>query len=338
MREKPAISEDDLRVCLQNSYDILVVTMNFLPLGLDTYAGVYRVTARDGIIYFLKAKRRSFYEPSCLVPRYLRDQGITGLIAPMPTKENKLWTRIGEWTVCLYLFIESDARLGLTDKNWRDLGTVFKLIHSIALPPEGFPLLKRETFDLTEYKHWISLFETRHLNVEGMDVAQKTLLSGWKTHQVRIHKIVHLMEELAQLLQRQAEPLVICHADFHRNNVLRDSSGNIFLIDWDDVMLALKERDFIFVHETKTGQEPSPFFQGYGETEINRDALMYYRCERVITDIIQNVIEVFFRDDLEEATRIEAVRLFELIVSEDKQAYPTFAVPFVSSNLTSGNL
>ncbi len=337
MREKPAIAEDDLQTCLQNSYDISVATMNFLPLGLDTYAGVYRVTTRDGVSYFLKAKRRSFYEPSCLVPRYLRDQGITGVVAPIPTKENKLWTQFGEWTLCLYPFIDGGTDWNMTDKNWHDLGIVFKCIHSVALPPEGFPLMKRETFYPTEYKHWISLFETQRLNAQGMDAVQNTLLSGWKTHQTRIHKIVHLMEELAQFLQELTKPEVICHADLHPANILRDSSGNIFVIDWDDVMLALKERDFIFVPELKAERKSSTFFEGYGETEINSHALMYYRCERVITDIIECAKEVFFRDDLEEETRIEAVQLFESILSEHTKAYPTFAVPFISSNLTSHN-
>jgi spectinomycin phosphotransferase len=317
MREKPAIAENDIRACLQDFYDISVAALNFLSLGLDTYAGVYRVTARDGASYFLKAKRRAFYEPSCLVPRYLSDQGITGVVAPLPTTENKLWTRIGEWTVCLYPFIDGHTDWNMTDKNWRDLGTAFKRIHSVALPPEGFPLLKRETFDLTEYIRWISTFEAQSTHAEGMDAPKYALLSGWKTHQAQIHKIVHLMRELASLLQKQTEPEVICHADLHPANILRDASSNIFVIDWDDVMLAFKERDFIFVPDLKAAQDMSPFFEGYGETEINLNALTYYRCERVITDIIECAKEVFFRDDLEEETRIEAVQLFERVLSED---------------------
>jgi spectinomycin phosphotransferase len=61
----------------------------------------------------------------------------------------------------------------------------------------------------------------------------------------------------------------------------------VFVIDWDDVMLAPKERDFLFIPEYRvdslTQQEISPFFQGYGVgTEIDWAALAYYRCERVV--------------------------------------------------------
>ena len=32
-------------------------------------------------------------------------------------------------------------------------------------------------------------------------------------------------------------------------NLIRDRAGNVFVIDWDEVMLAPKERDFIFIRE-----------------------------------------------------------------------------------------
>jgi spectinomycin phosphotransferase len=35
--------------------------------------------------------------------------------------------------------------------------------------------------------------------------------------------------------------------DLHPRNLIRDHAGKVFVIDWDEVMLAPKERDFIFV-------------------------------------------------------------------------------------------
>jgi len=338
MLEKPAIPEDELRACLQNTYDFSVLMLDFLPLGLDVNAGVYRLTEKHGISYLLKAKRGLFYEPSGLVPRYLRDQGIVSIVAPIPTKQNKLWTQIGEWMVSLYPFIDGDTgwKVGMTDKNWRDLGTVFKQVHETALPPTGFPSLKKETLNPTAYIRWLSTFETQHVYSEGNNATERTLLSCWRTNQSRIHKIVHLIEELAHLLQEQTEPEVICHADLHPGNILRDSADNIFVIDWDDVMLASKERDFIFVDATKAEQELSPFFQGYGETKIHWSALTYYRCERVVQDMIVCTQEVFFRDDLEEETKIVSARLFEDIFTEGNEVDAAFAVAaHVPSNLIS---
>lgn len=42
MREPLNIPEERLRACLQDQYGLIPVTLDFLPLGLDAYAGVYR--------------------------------------------------------------------------------------------------------------------------------------------------------------------------------------------------------------------------------------------------------------------------------------------------------
>jgi hypothetical protein len=102
MREPPSIPEAQLRACFQDQYDLSAVTLEFLPLGHDSRTGVYRVGSGQGIPYLLKARSGSLYEPSCLVPRYLREQGIAAVVAPLPTRRKTLWTQLGEWTVIVY--------------------------------------------------------------------------------------------------------------------------------------------------------------------------------------------------------------------------------------------
>jgi spectinomycin phosphotransferase len=91
------------------------------------------------------------------------------------------------------------------------------------------------------------------------------------------------MATLAERLRLQKHPYVICHADLHPANVIRDPAGDVFVIDWDEVMLAPKERDFIFVRHP----HDDAFFRGYGEAAINEEALTYYRLERDIQDLIE---------------------------------------------------
>src|SRR2546421_8738456 len=82
MREQPGIPEEQLRACLQDQYDLYPVTLEFLPRGKDYKAGVYRVVSEQSTAYLLKVTSRSLYEPRCLVPHYLKDQGITSVVAP----------------------------------------------------------------------------------------------------------------------------------------------------------------------------------------------------------------------------------------------------------------
>src|SRR6185312_10588747 len=127
MREQPKIAIEDLRTCLQENYNLYPVTLEFLPLGLDYHAGVYRVVSEQGNSYLLKVKSGPLYEPGCLVPGYLRDQGITSVVAPVPTKKHALWTKAGDWTVIVYPFLDGDTNwTGMTDEQWREVGTIFQ--------------------------------------------------------------------------------------------------------------------------------------------------------------------------------------------------------------------
>ena len=59
------IPEDLLCARLQEQYDISTIELEFLPLGLDTWAGVYRVLSEQNS-YFLKAKSGPFYDQGVL--------------------------------------------------------------------------------------------------------------------------------------------------------------------------------------------------------------------------------------------------------------------------------
>jgi spectinomycin phosphotransferase len=321
MRKPPSIAEEQLRACFQNQYDLYPVTFEFLPLGLDYNAGVYRVVSEQGTASLLKVTSRPLYEPRCLVPRYLNDQGITSVVAPVPTRSGALWTRVEEWTVIVYPFIDGDTSwTGMTNEQWKEVGTIFQQIHQVMLPPEGFESLRKETFDPTEYTRWVRAFETslavaetQHLHSRrGGSGSSRALRADWRAHQSTIHTGVASLEKLAEVLQSRTLPYVISHADLHPANLLRDHAGHVFVIDWDEVMLAPKERDFIFVREPQA----DAFFQGYGQREIDWMALTYYLWERVVQDVIEDAQNVCFRDDWAEETRADAARLFHEYLSE----------------------
>jgi spectinomycin phosphotransferase len=323
MREQPNIPKEHLRACLQEQYALSVVTLEFLPLGLDMRAGVYRVVSEEGAAYLLKAKYGALYEPGCLVPRYLRDQEIAAVVAPLPTKKEDLWSELGEWRVIVYPFIEGHTRWNpaMTDAQWRAVGTTLKQIHEVIVPAERWPLLRAEAFDPTGYSRSVALLETQYIRAEGGSQAEQALRACWLEQQETIHAAVASLEALAERLRERAGQQVICHADLHPGNIIRNQADQIFVIDWDDVMLAPKERDFLFVGEAPaTGaalHDAAPFFQGYGQTEVDWTALTYYRWERVIQDVIAFGEEVFLRDDLEEATRAESVRYFQGMFAAD---------------------
>src|ERR1700730_3230981 len=311
MREEPRIAREELRACLQEQYDLAPATIDFLPLGQDTNAGVYRVLSEQGTPYFLKVKSGSFYAPSCLVPRYLCDQGIASVVAPLPTRTNALWAQAGEWTVMTYPYLEGDTGwTGMTDEHWNDAGEIFKRIHKVALPASGFDELRRESFDPAAYARSVDRLETQLAHSgRGERASERALRSSWIKHRSTIHALLTSLNKLAAVLQAKTIPHVVCHADLHPGNLLRHRSGLVFVVDWDDVMLAPRERDFIFVGAPFDGSAQhggSPFFQGYEQTEIDWIALTYYRYERVVQDLIEYARQVIFRKDLSDETNAGA--------------------------------
>jgi spectinomycin phosphotransferase len=311
VREPPNIPPRELRACLRERYDLIAATLEFLPRGYDYRAGVYRVVSEQGIAYLLKVTSRPLYEPGCLVPRYLRDQGIAAVVAPLPAAGGSLWTRLAEWTVIVYPFLDGDTSLtGMTDAQWRETGSVFRRIHQVQLPPNGFPSVRQERFDPTAYLQWVRAFETQYLRERhGESDAARALRASWLAHQPTIHTAVAALDQLAAALQSRTLPRVIAHADLHPANLLRDPAGRVFVLDWDEVMLAPKERDFIFIREPQA----HAFWEGYGSQagdELDWIALTYFRWERVIQDLIEEARQVLFSGDVSEDAQATAARRF----------------------------
>jgi len=196
----------------------------------------------------------------------------------------------------------------MTNAQWKEVGSIFRRIHQVGLPASGgSSSLRKERFDLTEYTQWIRTFEAQHLQEHNSaSASQRALRSSWKMHQPTIHTAVTTLEKLAEMLRSRTLPFVICHADLHARNLIRDPSGHVLVIDWDEVMLAPKERDFIFLRKPHA----EAFFQGYANAEIDWSLLTYYLWERVVQDLIYLAHNVCVRDDWAEETRAQVAQTF----------------------------
>src|SRR5437763_15925321 len=133
MREPPAhLSSEMLCTCLHDRYRLAVAELSFLPLGSDSSAWVYRVRTVDAIEYFLKVRAGAVYEAGVHVPRYLCDQAIAGVVAPLPTSAGTLWTNVAGAAPIPYPFITGRARMerGLADQQGVAFGTMLAQIHA----------------------------------------------------------------------------------------------------------------------------------------------------------------------------------------------------------------
>jgi spectinomycin phosphotransferase len=107
-----------------------------------------------------------------------------------------------------------------------------------------------------------------------------------------ISHMVERAEALGDALRARPPEPVLCHADLHAANVLIDTDGALYVVDWDTLIFAPKERDLMFIGggiggAWNSAQEEAWFYQGYGQTDIDPLALAYYRYERFVEDVAE---------------------------------------------------
>jgi spectinomycin phosphotransferase len=312
MRDDPGFDAETIAVCLDGQYGLQIVEIVFLPIGHDMNAFVYRVVADDGSAYFLKIRTGPVYLPALLVPRALIDRGINTVLAPLRTRTSELWASLeghDGFSVVLYPFIPGENAMvaGLTDDQWRAFGSSLGAIHSSGLEARFHDALRVEDFALPSealVRQLLRLVD--HADFENTAAIQ--FARFWKDQSERIQRMLDRAEELGAALHPRAFDLVLCHSDIHAANILVGDDERIWLVDWDAPLIAPKERDLLFVigsriARTVTPREEDLFFEGYGPVEINPEALIYYRYERIIEDLGEFGRHVFLTRDANEESR-----------------------------------
>lgn len=302
MLEKPDIRDAEIIVSLRDQYGLTIAEVEFLPLGADADTAVYRVVAEDGTPYFLKLRSGVFDELSVTLPRFLRDQGIAQIIAPLATKTGQLWGALDAFTVLLSPFIEGQNgwEVDLSAAQWIEFGAALRKIQGVSLPPALIERMQRETY-APKWREIVRGFQARVEDETFADPISAELAALLKDKRPVIDELIERAERLGQRLQSHPAETVICHSDIHRGNLLITSSGDFYMIDWDAPILAPKERDLMFIGggigRLDSPEEIALFYQGYGQTQIDPVALAYYRYERIVEDIAAYCQQIFLSDE-----------------------------------------
>jgi spectinomycin phosphotransferase len=304
MLEKPELEDEKIINCLKDEYGLSVEKLSFLPLGADLNTAVYRVEADDETVYFLKLRRGEFNEASVTVPRYLNDLGIKQIIPPLTTRIGQLWAGLALFKVILYPFVEghNGFERNLSDQQWVEFGAALKKFHTADIPSRITGSIQREGFS-TRWRETVKMFLAR-IEEETFDEPVAIEMAAFlKTKGDETLELVKRAERFAQMLQERPLEFILCHADIHAWNLLIADKDNFYMVDWDTLIFAPKERDLMFVGGGLGGNGHTPqeeealFYQGYGQTNINQIAIAYYRYERIIEDIAVFCEQVFLSSE-----------------------------------------
>src|SRR5215211_1848720 len=130
MIEKPNISEEKIKIALNANYSIRANRIKFLPIGNDSSAFAYSVETKNGISYFLKLKHNLSNLAGLFVPRFLKDNRVEQVVAPLLTKTQKLWVQVDKFAFILYPFVIGNEAMeaGMTDAQWTEFCSVLKRV------------------------------------------------------------------------------------------------------------------------------------------------------------------------------------------------------------------
>ena len=304
MLEKPELQDEKIIACLQDDYGLPAVQIAFLPLGADLNTTVYRAALADGTPYFVKLRRGAFDEIAVTLPKFLSDQGIAQIIAPLAANTGQLWASLGAFTVILYPFVEGrDAyEVVLSERHWRDFGAALKRLHTAAVPRELTRRIPQEAYS-PRWRDIVRTFLVRLGDDVFDDPVAAQLAAFLMAKRDETTDLVGRAERLARALRARSPECVVCHSDVHAANILIDANDALYIVDWDDPILAPKERDLMFIGGGQgfighTAQaEETLFYAGYGPTQIDPFALAYYRYERIIEDIAVYCEQIFLTNE-----------------------------------------
>ena len=252
MKVEPAkIDKQELRRLLRDQYELSVTSLDFVPQGEESYGYILETSAQAH--YFVKL----YPHPSELNVRYKAANrlhtacGLEFVVHPHATRYGKFHVDFGEYALAIFDFIEGTVsdQTGFSDNEWKQTAILTAALHKSLTCPK-LPSLPVEQFEIW-FEDWLLKVlhiteETKPLNNECESEAKKLLM-------LEKNDILMTLDKLKQLADRiptiPFQP-VLTHGDLKAENFIKDSSGNLHLIDWSKIAIAPPERDLVnFVGE-----------------------------------------------------------------------------------------
>ncbi|MFV0339822.1 MAG: phosphotransferase [Parachlamydiaceae bacterium] len=284
---------------LRDFYEIEAAKVELISVGADLNASIYKVQASDKRSYFVKVVQGRSYDVPMAILELLQGAGVQHLIHPIKTKEGKSAHQMGDLTLIVYPFIQGKDGFSrsLSDEQWIALGKALRQVHEIDVPAALQTKIRRENFS-PKWREAVRSFFSQEVSAED-EIALK-LRKFLKDNRALIQQLVDRSEELSLNVREKPLKFALCHSDIHGGNVLIDDKNALYIVDWDDPILAPKERDLMFIgggvgNVWNRPHEEKLFYQGYGQTEVDSDLLAYYRNERIVVDIVEYIQELLLK-------------------------------------------
>jgi len=281
-----------IHTAAEAAFSLRLTTLEPVRGGADVHATVWRATDDSGASYAVKLTRGGS-TAGLLVPAHLAAVGVQGVPVPLRAEDGRPWADLDGARLSVAPWVQGRRGLdgGLAPDEWRALGALLGAVHRIEPLPAIRRALPAEPYRPAAAGEVLGVAARLNGLPPDADELSAALREVWCSAQGRVEALVGQAVDLGERLRGGGAPQVICHNDPHLGNVVVDGAGQVWLLDWDDVVLSPRERDLVFVHDWVLGDnvvgeaERRWFFEGYGDVPVDADLLAYFTAVRAIEDL-----------------------------------------------------
>jgi spectinomycin phosphotransferase len=313
--------DDRLARRVADDFGLRLVSATPVPHGADPDARLWRATTPDGAAYAVKLSAGGT-ATGLVVPVRLAASGVPGVVAPVTTRDGAVFAVHDGRRLSVVPWV-SDERAPSGDlraAHWRRYGEVLAATHAVPVTGD-LAALPRE--DHTHTAVGAATRRTdrmlRAVDDRSADGWTRRVAALWRSVAADVVALLDRVDRLGARLRDRPADLVLCHGDPHLGNVLLGPDGQVWLIDWDDAVLAPRERDLMFVlgggpaFAPASGVDEAAFLAGYGPVAPDPARLAYHLGVRAVDDMWSWAAEAA-DPERAEADRVRALGVAEGLV------------------------
>ncbi|MBA3277876.1 MAG: phosphotransferase [Geodermatophilaceae bacterium] len=323
----PIMDRDALVAQIRTDFGVSLRSMSQISGGQDSDAVLIRAETVGGAMLAVKVSRHVQVGP-LQVCAFLAESVGSGIPAPLPARSGLPYSVLNGRRLSLTPWISGRRAFeaGMDAHQWKAFGALLSQVHATAPAPPITDRLPTESYQTRE----AAIVRVLDQRIRGLQAGRPggsddpltgALVCKWNAASDCLAVILAQIDGLGDELRAGAAAQVVCHGDAHIANVLLDDGGALWLLDWDEVVRAPRERDLMFViggvlaDAPVTAQQQAWFFDGYGAVEIDPLHLAYYRCSWALQDVADYAARILDPPAGPSAAGSQALALFGDAVS-----------------------
>ncbi|HVX44481.1 MAG TPA: aminoglycoside phosphotransferase family protein [Mycobacteriales bacterium] len=243
----PDLGPEQISCSLSEHWGLEDCDVTYVPLGHGSHN--WSIVASDRTRWFAKASRtgpdsdfgRATYQTAAL----LREAGLDFVLGPVRDRSGEARPQVSpEWELAVFPFIEGRNPNFNTGER-AQVAEILGRLHAFATAPE-IAIRWEPGWYQPELREILAGELDRQWNDGPYGEQARSL---FVSSRAGIERLLEHSDRLVARLADSDDPPVITHGEPHGGNTMIDSSGKLYLIDCNALMVAPRERDLrILLH------------------------------------------------------------------------------------------